>query len=79
MQAYIPPELYARANATMNVFNCGTMPLGALLAGVLATAFGLRDALWIMGLLPATAMFLVVSPLRRLRSLPTETRQLAFH
>lgn len=80
MQAYIPPELYARANATMNVFNCGTMPLGALLAGALATAFGLRDALWIMtGLLPATSMFLVVSPLRRLRSLPTEARELATH
>jgi MFS family permease len=71
MQAYTPPELYARSNATTNVFNCGTMPIGALLAGALATAFGVRDALWIMtGMLPATTMLLVTSPLRRLRSLP---------
>jgi hypothetical protein len=64
----------------MNVFNCGTMPLGALLAGALATVFGLRDALWIMtGLLPATSVFLFVSPLRRLRSLPTDARELATH
>jgi len=71
VQAYTPTELYARTSATTNVFNYGTMPLGALLGGLVATMLGLSDALWIMtGLLPISAMILVASPFRRLRSLP---------
>jgi methionine synthase II (cobalamin-independent)/MFS family permease len=73
MQAYTPQELFARSNATINVFNYGTMPLGALLGGLLATELGVRDAMWATtGLLPLTALFIVLSPLRRLRSLPTQ-------
>lgn len=73
VQGYTPPELYARTTATTNLFNYGTMPLGALLGGTLASAFGLRDALWMMtALLPATALFLVASPLRSIRTLPSQ-------
>jgi MFS family permease len=70
-QAYTPPELYARSNATINMFNYGMMPLGALLGGLLATLLGVRGAMWTMtGLLPLAGMFIVFSPLRRLRTLP---------
>ena len=70
-QAYTPAELFARSNATINVFNYGMMPLGALLGGLLATRFGIRDAMWATtGLLPLTAAFIIFSPLRRLRTLP---------
>jgi 5-methyltetrahydropteroyltriglutamate--homocysteine methyltransferase len=49
------------------------MPVGALLGGLLATELGVRDAMWATtGLLPLTALFIVLSPLRRLRSLPTQ-------
>jgi MFS family permease len=70
-QAYTPPELFARSNATINVFNYGMMPIGALLGGLLASELGIRDAMWVMtGILPLTSMFIVLSPLRRLRNLP---------
>jgi hypothetical protein len=47
------------------------MPAGALLAGVLAAALGMRPALWILsaGLALAGTVF-VASPIRGLRELP---------
>lgn len=70
-QAYTPANLFARSNATINVFNYGMMPLGALLGGVLAAQFGIQAAMWATaGLLPLSATFIVFSPLRRLRTLP---------
>jgi hypothetical protein len=54
------------------VFNYGMMPLGALLGGLLAAPFGIRTAMWATtGLLPLSAAFIMLSPLRRLRTLPT--------
>jgi MFS family permease len=71
-QAYTPPELFARSSATANVFNYGMMPVGALLGGALAAALGIRTAmLATTALLPLTAMFILASPLRRIRDLPT--------
>jgi MFS family permease len=71
-QAYTPADLFARSNATINVFNYGMMPLGALLGGVLAAQLGIQTAMWATtGLLPLSATFIVFSPLRRLRTLPT--------
>jgi predicted MFS family arabinose efflux permease len=71
-QQYIPPELFSRTSGTTNVFNYGTIPLGALIAGTLASALGVRAAMWFMtALLPLTALILIASPLRRLRQLPT--------
>lgn len=72
-QAYTPPQLFSRINATTNVFNYGTMPVGAVLGGAVAATLGLRDAMWAMtGLLPLTSLVLWISPLARLRDLPTE-------
>jgi hypothetical protein len=45
-QAYCPAGLLGRVTATMRFLVFGTIPLGALLAGALATALGARDALW---------------------------------
>jgi MFS family permease len=71
-QAYTPPELFNRVTATTNVFNYGTIPVGALLAGLVATKLGIREAMWVMtALLPLTSLFLIASPLRRLRELPS--------
>lgn len=72
-QNYTPRDLVARASASQNVFNYGTMPVGALLAGTLATLVGLHNAMWAMtALLPVTSLWLVFSPFVRLRVLPTE-------
>jgi Transmembrane secretion effector len=47
-QAYCPAALLGRITATMRLAVFGTIPLGALAAGCLATALGTRTALWII-------------------------------
>ncbi|MFE9411135.1 MFS transporter [Streptomyces sp. NPDC006704] len=70
-QTLCPPRLLGRMNATLRFVMWGTLPLGALVGGAVADAFGARAALWI-----CAAGFLVVplplllSPLRRMRDLP---------
>ncbi len=46
--AYTPPAMRGRVTATMSVILTGTSPAGALLGGVLGTAIGVRDALWVI-------------------------------
>jgi hypothetical protein len=47
------------------------MPVGALLAGVLATALGVRAALWILtALIAASGLTFLLTPMRHLRDLP---------
>ena len=46
-QAYCPPSMLGRVTASMRFLVFGAIPLGALLAGWLATASGVRNALWI--------------------------------
>lgn len=70
-QIYTPRPVLGRVLVSMHFLNYGTIPLGALVAGALGTAFGLRPALWVMtaGLLVA-ACVLLVGPLRHQRDLP---------
>jgi predicted MFS family arabinose efflux permease len=46
-QGYCPPEMLGRVVACMRFLGFGAIPAGALLAGALGTALGVRDALWI--------------------------------
>ncbi|MDH6126478.1 MFS transporter [Kitasatospora sp. GP82] len=71
-QVICPPALLGRMNATMRFLVWGTMPLGALAGGAIAAAAGPRAALWVCaaGFL-AVPLPLLLSPLRRLRDLPT--------
>lgn len=72
-QAYCPPAILGRVVATMRFLLFGSMPLGALLGGVLAQTLGARDALWLLlsanVVLPA--IVLLTSPLVATRDLPT--------
>ncbi|MBO1336906.1 MFS transporter [Streptomyces sp. VRA16 Mangrove soil] len=71
-QDYVPPALYGRVSTASAFVNYGTIPLGALLGGALGEWLGLRPAMWItVALVPASALFLLMSPMRRLRDLPT--------
>ncbi len=75
VQGYVPSEIYARTAATNNVINYGTIPLGALFGRALASLLGLTAALWITtAMVPFGGLFLVLSPLSRIRDLPTENR-----
>jgi MFS family permease len=72
-QAITPAGLRGRVNATMRFLVWGTMPIGALLGGVLGEALDLRPtiALGAIGMLLASG-WTVASPVRRLRSLPID-------
>ncbi|WP_457031754.1 MFS transporter [Kitasatospora sp. P5_F3] len=65
-----PPELLSRVMATVRFVSWGVQPLGALTAGVLATAADPRSALWVIcatALLPPVVLLL--SPVARRRNL----------
>lgn len=74
-QSVCPPELLGRMNATMRFLVWGTLPIGALIGGVVADAAGPRTALWLcaVGFL-LVPLPLLLSPLRRMRELPGADR-----
>ncbi len=51
-QAIVPDELLGRVNSAYRLLGWGTMPIGALLGGLLADAFGLRAPFVIGGVIP---------------------------
>lgn len=70
-QAITPERLQGRMNAATRWIIWGTIPLGNLAGGGLATAFGLRSALWI-GVVGGlfTFLFVALSPVRSIREMP---------
>ncbi|TQF05511.1 MFS transporter [Kitasatospora acidiphila] len=71
IQRYVPAEMFGRTSATTAVVVYGTMPIGALLGGGLAQAFGLGTAMWLScAAVPLAATVLLCSPIRRHRDLP---------
>ena len=73
VQTLTPDRLLGRLNASRRFIVWGTIPLGALAGGLLATAFGLRAALFV-GAIGSCTCFLPIlfSPLRTLKAMPTE-------
>jgi MFS family permease len=77
-QAYCPPQMLGRVVASMRFVLFGTIPLGALAAGGLAEVIGVRDAVAVTlagNLLSCLVLYL--SPLRRMRDLPSGPAGLA--
>src|ERR1022692_2477849 len=72
VQAYYPALLFGRISTSVQVFNYGAIPAGAILAGLAASHLGVRPALWIMltGLV-LSSLVLLLGPLRTLRDLPS--------
>jgi MFS family permease len=70
-QAYCPPEMLARVIASMRFVLFGTIPLGALTAGALASTVGVRTAVLVMLVgNVGSSVLLYASPLRTMRDLP---------
>jgi predicted MFS family arabinose efflux permease len=70
-QAYCPPEMLGRVGASMRFLAFGAIPLGALLAGGLGTALGVRSALWvILALYALSGVLLLTRGIRTRRDLP---------
>jgi MFS family permease len=69
---YIPGHLLGRVTAATGFVVAGTVPLGAAAAGALATAFGIRTAMWALAILFAVTPFpLLATSLRTMRDFPT--------
>ena len=70
-QAYCPPEMLGRVTASMRFVAFGGIPLGALLAGALGTALGVRNGLWVILAIYALAgALLLTGDIRKDRDLP---------
>jgi MFS family permease len=72
-QAITPQRLQGRMNASMRFFVWGTIPLGSLVGGALASAFGVRTALFVgAGLEFCAILPILLSPLRTLHDFPEQ-------
>jgi MFS family permease len=70
-QEYCPPSMLGRVTASMRFLVYGAIPLGALLAGALGTALGVRNALWAdLAVFAASGLFLLSRDIRTIRDLP---------
>jgi MFS family permease len=70
-QAYCPPEMLGRVAASMRFLAFGAIPLGALLAGGLGTALGVRNALWvILTIYALSGMLLLTRGIRTCKDMP---------
>lgn len=70
VQTTVPDRVLGRVNATLDVMSHGAAPFGALVAAAIAELYGVRAAIgvaWLGGL--GSALFIVFSPLPRLRTL----------
>jgi MFS family permease len=72
-QAITPERLQGRMNASMRFFVWGTIPLGSLVGGALATAFSVRTALIVGACLGFSSILpILFSPLRTVREFPEQ-------
>lgn len=70
-QEYCPPSMLGRVTASMRFLAFGMIPLGALLAGALGTALGVRDGLWLVLVIFAASSLVLLNPrIRTARNLP---------
>ena len=63
-QAITPERMQGRMNATMRFLVWGTIPIGSIISGILATILGLSATIWIGAILSFTpVLFLIFSPI----------------
>jgi len=76
-QTYTPAEVLGRIIASQRFLVYGTAPLGALLAGALGTALGIRSALWVLlAVFALSGTLLLTRPILSRRDLPASPDQL---
>jgi len=77
-QAITPSEMQSRMNATMRFIVWGTIPIGSLMGGAMATILPVRAALIFAALASfASAVPILLSPLRSLREMPASSEDAA--
>lgn len=71
-QAITPERMQGRMNATMRFLVWGTIPIGSVISGILATILGLSTTIWIGAILSFTpVLFLIFSPILTIKTMPT--------
>jgi MFS family permease len=71
-QAITPTAMQGRMNATMRFIVWGTIPIGAILGGAIATAVSVSAAIWIGAIGTFLAVIpLLITPVHTLREMPT--------
>ncbi len=68
-QTVLPRDVLGRANAAIHVVTAGMLPIAALLAGAIASAFGVHAAVWV-GVLIGVLAPVMLWPLRHLQVMP---------
>ena len=77
-QAITPLDMQGRMNATMRFIVWGTMPIGSIIGGILGSFLPLRTTMLIGGLVATTAfLWVLLSPVRTLRAIPSRTESSA--
>jgi len=72
-QAVAPPAVLGRVNSAMQMLFRGLLPAGALVGGILAQHAGMRTAMLTGALgVPLSALWLIFSPIRRIRNLASD-------
>ena len=75
-QAITPDHLLGRMNASIRFLVWGVIPLGGLLGGALGELIGLRATLLVTAVgMVLSPVWVIASPLRRLRDLPADVPQ----
>lgn len=70
-QMLVPRAQLGRAIAAMRTVSWGSMPIGALLGGVLGSLIGIREALIVTAVgFCLSALWIALSPIAKLRSMP---------
>jgi MFS family permease len=70
-QAICPPRMLGRMNATVRFLVWGTMPIGSIIGGVIASIIGVHETIWIAAILGFTpAIWPFLSPIRRVQVMP---------
>ena len=77
-KAITPGRMQGRMNATMRFLVWGTIPIGAVIAGALGTAIGLRETILLGGVLSmGPFLFVLFSPVRSIQKMPEPVDQAA--
>ncbi|MEY4417689.1 MAG: hypothetical protein RIQ88_127, partial [Actinomycetota bacterium] len=72
-QRLCPEHLLGRMNASIRFMVWGCMPIGAFISGVLGSTIGLIPTIWFGAVMTVfTASFVLFSPLRTMREMPTK-------
>jgi predicted MFS family arabinose efflux permease len=70
-QSVTHERMLGRVSSTMHLVEAGLIPIGALTAGILAEAIGVRETLGIAAIgVTSAALWIVLSPIPRLRDVP---------